>query len=161
MSPFVFTVTWSDESGPYQFVATRPAPVLFLPDGREVALPLDAWGRLRDVLHLLPPAAPADPEPDYLGLDWDEPRRTELDDLPPPRGPARRGKVWDDAEEAYVREAWARGEDAATIGAHLERSRGAVTARLVKLGLVEEAEANLRFPPGRVVAAPQAQPSAE
>jgi hypothetical protein len=49
--------------------------------------------------------------------------------------------------------AFGAGDDPADIALALGRSRGAVMARLVRLGCLDEAEVELRFPPGRPAAA--------
>ncbi|MDP2310285.1 MAG: hypothetical protein Q8P18_29990 [Pseudomonadota bacterium] len=65
--------------------------------------------------------------------------------------PARRGKVWSDEEEAQLREWFTRGDSPADIGAVLDRTSGAVRARLVRMGLLDEEAAGLRYPVPRAV----------
>lgn len=61
-------------------------------------------------------------------------------------GPARRGQAWTEEDEAVVRDGFAANESAAVLGERLGRSRGAVLARMVRLGLVPPEEAGLRYP---------------
>lgn len=67
--------------------------------------------------------------------------------LPPvPTGPANRGRAWTEEDEARIRAGHEAGEGTEVLAAAVGRSRGAVLARLVKLGLVDPAEADLRYP---------------
>lgn len=61
-------------------------------------------------------------------------------------GPARRGKAWSEEEEAQLRERFTRGDTAGDIGAQLGRTSGSVRARLVRMGLLDEEAAGLRYP---------------
>lgn len=83
------------------------------------------------VAELLEPAEPSD-----------APART----APARTGPARRGKAWSEAEEAQLRERFTHGDAPADIGAALGRTSGAVRARLVRMGLLDEEAAGLRYP---------------
>jgi len=69
----------------------------------------------------------------------------------PPAAPvdparARRGKPWTTDEEAYIRAGFEAAEPPAALGRRIGRSAGAVTARLVVLGLLSAEEAGLRYP---------------
>ena len=140
-------MSWSAPEGAYRF---QSPDALTLPDGQRLCLPLAAWLRLRDVLRLLPD----DPAADRGG---GEPAGAN----PPRPGPTNRGKPWTADEEARAHAAWAAGDDAADIGRALGRSRGAVMARLVRLGLVDEAEAGLRYPAQGAGGAGSSGPPAE
>ena len=71
------------------------------------------------------------------------------------KGPARRGQAWKDEEEDHLRDGFARGETVEALAAELGRTRGSVAARLVRMGLLDESEAGLRYPvPRAVVAVP-------
>lgn len=72
-----------------------------------------------------------------------EPRPERSDARP---GAERRGKVWTEDEETRLREGFAAGEDPAALGRAIGRTRGAVAARLVRLGLLTEEAAGLRYP---------------
>lgn len=115
----------------YHFSSPRLA--LTLADRGEVVLPLAAWVALREVLGLLP-SAMAEPGEGRVPLPTAKP------------APANRGRPWLPEEEERCAAAWRSGDEPAEIAVALGRSRGAVLARLVKLGLVEEGEAELRFP---------------
>ena len=66
---------------------------------------------------------------------------------PPARvRPANRGRPWRPEDDERIRLGHATGEGTEVVAAELGRSRGAVVARLVKLGLVDPAEAGLRYP---------------
>lgn len=60
--------------------------------------------------------------------------------------PARRGKPWTSVEEAVLRDGFAAGDEIPVLAKQVDRSTGAVRARLVKLGLLDEAAAGLRYP---------------
>ncbi len=134
-----FSIHWTLDHQRYRFGSLALDPLLTLPDGRELQMGLAHWWALREVLALLPPDTGRD------SGDW-------YPTAPPPppmaREESRRGKVWTAEEEERVRAGWTAGDDAAEIGRELKRSRAAVTARLVLLGLMDEAEANLRWPAG-------------
>ena len=70
----------------------------------------------------------------------------------PPRrrrsGPARRGQSWTEEEETVIAAKLNSVDDAPAIAAELGRTRGAVLARAVKLGLLDASEVNLRFAGG-------------
>jgi hypothetical protein len=94
---------------------------------------------------------------DFLEIRWTEdgePRQLIFggDDLPPagtvsPRpGPARRGRPWSEEEEGALRDGFGRGESPEALAKGTGRTAGAVRARLVKLGLLDAAEAGLRYP---------------
>ncbi|MFN7143470.1 MAG: hypothetical protein ACK4YP_06835 [Myxococcota bacterium] len=87
------------------------------------------------------------------------PREARLE--PPPEahpGTERRGKAWTEEEETRLREGFAAGEDPAALGRAIGRTRGAVAARLVRLGLLTEEAAGLRYPVQRPDAAAPAEP---
>jgi hypothetical protein len=65
---------------------------------------------------------------------------------PPRAGPVRKGSRWTKEEEDTVLRRFNTPEDAKDIAVELGRSRGAVLARAVVLGLVTEEEAGLRYP---------------
>ncbi len=123
MSISAFTTTWVAADGDYRF--SSPTLTLCMPDAQTVRMDLDAWRALREVLHLL---------------------GTSDSSLPPARsGPANRGRPWSAEEEDRLRAAWDAGDDPPDIARALSRSRGAVLARAVKLGLVGADEVGLRF----------------
>lgn len=103
-----------------------PEPTLHLPDGRAIALPVPAWLALRDALIALDPEAP------------------RVRAVRP--GPANRGKPWSPADDERVSTGFQAGIEPAGIAREVGRTRGAVVARLVRLGLMEEAAAGLRYP---------------
>lgn len=139
-----FDVSWTVADRGYRFVSERS--LLVLADGDEVVLPMAAWVSLREVLALLPDEWLWSAEPTPL------PR--------PLKGPANRGRAWTPDEEGRCAEAYRAGDGPEEIAMALGRTRGAVMARLVRLGLVEEEEAGLRYPPGRV-GQPASAPPAE
>ncbi len=63
--------------------------------------------------------------------------------------PARRGKPWTSVEEELLRDGFTAGEEMSVMAKQVDRSSGAVRARLVKLGLLDEAAAGLRYPVSR------------
>lgn len=70
---------------------------------------------------------------------------------PSPRAkarPAQRGKRWSEEEEDRLCLRLRTAEDAQALAEELGRSRGAVLARGVRLGLIDAEEAGLRYPPG-------------
>ncbi len=71
-------------------------------------------------------------------------------------GTSRRGKLWTDEEEQRLLSAWDAGENPSEIARALERGRGAVTARLFRLGRIDEDGAQLRWPSSRSPAPPLA-----
>jgi len=134
-----FDVTWTTDGAAYRFVSPD---TLTLPDGKRFTMPVGAWLGLREVLRLLPDAPGAPVE------------------LPPgPTGPANRGRAWLPEEEERLRAAWTAGDDATEIARAIGRSRGAVMARLVRMGLVDEAEAGLRYPASATREARAPQPA--
>lgn len=75
------------------------------------------------------------------------------DDAPEPSPRARpraaqRGRRWSEEEEDCLRTRLRGVEDATPLAEELGRSRGAVLARGVRLGLIAEEDAGLRYPPG-------------
>lgn len=64
-------------------------------------------------------------------------------------GPARRGKAWTQAEEDALELRLVTADDAEALARDLGRSRGAVLARAVKLGILDETEVGLRYPVAR------------
>ncbi|MFZ5478096.1 MAG: hypothetical protein ACOZNI_15080 [Myxococcota bacterium] len=75
-----------------------------------------------------------------------------LDPPPAPArrpGPPNRGRPWSPEEEEEIRARLDAAEDAGAIAERLGRSRGAVLARAVRLGLLTEEEAGLRYPVAR------------
>jgi hypothetical protein len=80
---------------------------------------------------------------------------------PAPTGPARRGKAWSDDEEAQLRARFTQGGTPGAIATALGRTSGSVRARLVRLGLLDEEAAGLRYPVARgAAAAPSGEPGA-
>ncbi len=118
----------------YRFVSAEP--LLTLPGGDKLNLSLQAWLALRSVLRLLP-AHPA-PEADVVALT-----RPVAAVVHP-----NRGRAWSADDEARCAAAWTAGDDPREIGLAVGRTRAAVLARLVRLGLLDEAAAGLRFPAG-------------
>lgn len=114
-------LAWTVADHAFRFYLSAPTFTLDLPDGRSVALPREAWEALRDALTRVLPA----PRP----------------------GPANRGKPWDPATDERLVTAFGLGREVAEIATELGRTRGAVLSRLVRLGLVDEAAAGLRYPP--------------
>ncbi len=51
-------------------------------------------------------------------------------------GPGRRGQPWEDTEDEQLREGWSDGATVAQLAKEHERSRGAIRARLLRLGIV-------------------------
>jgi hypothetical protein len=78
--------------------------------------------------------------------------RPTIEGAEPPKrqrsGPARRGQSWTDEEETVIAAKLNSVDDAPAIAAELGRTRGAVLARAVKLGLIDASEVNLRFAGG-------------
>ncbi len=93
-----------------------------------------------------------DGTPHLIGPGLSEASETPTPAHPDPavRGPARRGKAWTYDEEAQLREGFTRGEPPAALATALGRTSGSVRARLVRLGLLDETEAGLRYPVARV-----------
>jgi hypothetical protein len=58
----------------------------------------------------------------------------------------RRGSAWSEEEEEAIRASFAAGDSVPDLAERLGRSAGAVRARLVRLGLLSEEEAGLRYP---------------
>ena len=119
-------LTWTVADQSFRLVPpamadAAPGATLVLPDGGTVSLPLAAWVALRDALHLLSPARRAG-------------------------GPTNRGQPWAAAMEERMATAFGAGDDPQEIALALGRTRGAVLARLVRLGLMDEATAGLRYP---------------
>lgn len=134
------SVKWTVEGETFQFVAEGAPPTLRLTDGRTVELTVAAWMALAEVLGLLDPWMHSRGSPDF--------RAFEPKNAPASRAPrGRRGLPWTQEEEVRAATAYHAGDDVHEIAVSLDRSRGAVLARLVQLGLVDESEAALRFPP--------------
>jgi hypothetical protein len=78
--------------------------------------------------------------------------RPTIEGAEPPKrqrsGPARRGQSWSEEEETVIAAKLNTVDDAAAIAEELGRTRGAVLARAVKLGLLDASEVNLRFAGG-------------
>lgn len=141
-----FSIDWTLDHERYHFCWLAQEPMLTLPDGRELQMSLTHWWAIREVLALLPPNPTRDGSAPARPAANPQVAREE----------SRRGKAWTAREEDDVRARWAAGGDAAEIGLALGRSRGAVTARLVLMGLLDEAEAGLRWPAGGRAPAPEA-----
>jgi hypothetical protein len=60
-------------------------------------------------------------------------------------GPPRRGQAWTEEEETVIAAKLNSVDDALAIARELGRTRGAVLARAVKLGLIDSSEVTLRF----------------
>jgi hypothetical protein len=77
--------------------------------------------------------------------------RPTIDEEPPPArtsrrpGPPRRGQSWTEEEESVIAAKLNSVDDAPAIAEELGRTRGAVLARAVKLGLLDPGEVTLRF----------------
>jgi hypothetical protein len=78
--------------------------------------------------------------------------RPAIEGAEPPKrqrsGPARRGQSWTEEEETVIAAKLNSVDDAPAIAAELGRTRGAVLARAVKLGLIDASEVTLRFAGG-------------
>ena len=78
--------------------------------------------------------------------------RPTIEGAEPPKrqrsGPARRGQSWTEEEETVIAAKLNSVDDAPAIAAELGRTRGAVLARAVKLGLIDASEVTLRFAGG-------------
>ncbi len=72
-------------------------------------------------------------------IDSDAPERK------PRPGPPRRGQSWTEEEETVIAAKLNSVDDAGAIAEELGRSRGAILARAVKLGLLDPSEVTLRF----------------
>ena len=129
-------LTWIAADQAFHLTLAPPEPTLELPDGRSVTLRVDAWLALRDALRLVSPEPEVEARPAVTN----------------------RGKPWDPADEQHLADAFANGEEPTAIARTLGRSRGAVVARLVRLGLMEEAGAGLRYPPKPHAQAPDSPP---
>ena len=85
-------------------------------------------------------------------LHIDSAGRPTIEGAEPPRrqrpGPARRGQSWTEEEETVIAAKLNSVDDAAAIAQELGRTRGAVLARAVKLGLIDSSEVTLRFAGG-------------
>lgn len=123
MSLSTFDVAWSVGDAPYRFSA--PGLTLELPDRRTVQLDRAAWRALGEVLRLLPDDGPPV--------------------LPRVEGPANKGRPWSPEEEERLCAAWRGGDEPREIARALGRTRHAVLARAVRLGLAEAADVGLRF----------------
>jgi hypothetical protein len=62
-------------------------------------------------------------------------------------GPDQAGKAWSPEQEQRVRDGFGAGEDAGALATELGRTRGAILARAVRLGLISLEAAGLRYPP--------------
>lgn len=61
------------------------------------------------------------------------------------------GQPWTAGEDAHLKQRWNAGESARSLSVHFGRSVGAIAARLVKLGLIDDrAEARIRVESGVV-----------
>ncbi len=149
-------VTWSLADDPFDFrhEPDGTAAVLTLPDGRTVVLSTDAWLGLRPVLDLLAPVSAPPQSPAIISANF--PAAEALRVVPRHPAPANRGRPWTDAEHASLADAFAEGTAPVDIARSMGRTRGAVLARLVRLGLLDEAEAGLRYPASRSPTAPSA-----
>lgn len=134
------SVKWTVEGETFEFVAEGSPPTLRLTDGRTVELTVTSWVALADVLAWINPWL-LKREPYHFGA-FEPPK------APRTAGPkTRRGLPWTEEEEGRAATSYKAGDDIHEIARSLDRTRGAVVARLVQLGLVDESEAALRFPP--------------
>ena len=154
-------LSWRTASGRHRFHTLAGDPVLELPGGGRVQLPPRDWVALVAALvgysaGVRPESgeaasaagpAPAIAQPATPGFGG-----------PVVSGPARRGQPWTTDEEIRVASAFRAGDGVSEIARATGRSRGAVAARLVALGLLDEAEAHLRYPRRRAEAPPSAVP---
>jgi hypothetical protein len=85
--------------------------------------------------------APGDPDSETPA----PPDRSARPTRPAARNP-RRGQAWSAEDEEHLKSAFADGISLTAVAASLGRSEGALRARLVRLGLMDESEAGLRFP---------------
>jgi hypothetical protein len=58
-------------------------------------------------------------------------------------GPQRAGTSWTDTDDSKLREMFERGESISALSLSFQRTGGAIKARLVKLGLVDDLQAIL------------------
>lgn len=134
-----FTVKWKVEGETFVFVADVDPPTLRLPDGRDVELSLRGWRMLGEVLRLVDPCGSHEaPVRDLI---------IGASARPSKPGQARRGQAWSEEDQERVKAAFLAGDEVSDIARAVERTRGAVMARLVFLGLVEAEAAGLRYPP--------------
>lgn len=134
------SVKWTVEGETFEFVAEGSPPTLRLTDGRTVELTVASWVALADVLAWINPWMLK--REAYPFGAFEHPKSPRI---PGPK--TRRGLPWTPEEEERAAAGYKAGDDIHEIARSLDRTRGAVVARLVQLGLVDESEAALRFPP--------------
>ena len=156
-----FQVTWTTLDQPYSFTAPAPtdggSPSLTPPAGPPVVMVREAWLALREALRLLGQEGEPGTEQRVA-----PPAPATVNTRPRPPGPANRGRPWTSQDEERACAAFDSGDDPADISKALGRTRGAVLARLVRLGLLDEEEAGLRYPQPRAAGAgprPEAAPT--
>lgn len=122
------SVAWSVEGRAFRMTPAGGKLALDCSDGR-LSLTLYEWQGIAAALAALhPPALPRDATGIALPAD----------------GPGRR-RPWREPDDAALTQGWYGGEGLTVLAARLERSPGAVIARLVRLDLVgDRAEARRR-----------------
>jgi hypothetical protein len=123
-------ISWQIEGRRHRARLAAEGFVLLPVEGPILDVPLDAAERPPAVA-AVPPTPPAEPGGTGGGAT------PQL---------ARKGKAWSDGEEEELRRAFVADEPSRDIARRLGRSHGAVVARLVRMGLLDEALAGLRYP---------------
>lgn len=147
------SLSWRVETRRFQLVAGRSGlPELTVDGELRLSLTAEEWCGLGDVLFRIgmdwpgaPGQARAIPGGAFVASEADAASR------------GRRGRPWTEDEETRLLAAYDAGDHASEVARALGRSRAGVMARLVKLGRVEESNADLRFPLQRGAGLPAAE----
>ena len=113
------TIEWNINGSLFALRCAGNDMELTTPSGQRVSLPVDEWRVAAQMI--LKARAPSTAGSDRKRMFADQ-----------------QGKPWTEAADAELRQRWQAVGDIAALAAHFERTRGAIKARLVKLGLVEK-----------------------
>jgi hypothetical protein len=97
-----------------------------------LTLPPDHPGQRPDTLRVVFAALALLSSPSAAGASLADPNR------PSPSGPRHAGRPWSPEDDATLASGFDAGERIGALAARLERTRGAITARLVRLGKIEQ-----------------------
>jgi len=117
---FSKTISWRSSDGEFTLTMDTGVGELLAPDGQVTRMTIAQWRDVQIALNeLIGPA----PLPRSRGDDSSQPNR---------------GQPWTAESDTELRSLWDRKLPIRAIAEHFGRSRGAITARLARLGIVVE-----------------------
>jgi hypothetical protein len=114
------SVEWEVGGRPFCFITDDRTGELRTPDGQVVILSLDEWHAFA------------------LGLGKVAPGKKGRTRKGPPADAPNQGSRWSLEDDAHLTSRWEQGADVEQLSEEFGRGSGGITARLVRLGLVED-----------------------